>query len=261
MVLLIGRLANTFQSLICLLKGVLEEIINFDWLKIKGCIGSSISNVFIEISISIKLYHDWMNETKDKLPIYDSSKFSGQIKIGGNSVVYSAKYGEEMIVYKKLIDDEIRKFVNELKQHMAVRNDYIIGLLGIAIGDENMIVLQYANGGCLRDYLGKKIQKNVFTITWAELILIAEQIIFGLQGLHDTKITHGDLSSRNILVMKDNNNKFSKVKIADFGSASKFDDIKEIAIDGVEMLRLAVLGSSLGGAFLSQYKVDLNKCA
>ncbi|CAG8713980.1 12320_t:CDS:2, partial [Gigaspora rosea] len=56
-----------------------------------------------------------------------------------------------------------------------------------------MIVLQYANGGTLQNYLINKIHENIFIISWAEIILITEQIIFGLQNLHNNNVIHGDL--------------------------------------------------------------------
>ncbi|RIB07271.1 kinase-like domain-containing protein [Gigaspora rosea] len=87
-----------------------------------------------------------------------------------------------------------------------------------------MIVLQYANGGTLQNYLINKIHENIFIISWAEIILITEQIIFGLQNLHNNNVIHGDLHPKNILIVRDNKNKFNKATIADFGSASKFDD-------------------------------------
>ncbi|RIB07277.1 kinase-like domain-containing protein, partial [Gigaspora rosea] len=81
-----------------------------------------------------------------------------------------------------------------------------------------MMVLQYANGGTLYDYLRNKIHENIFIISWAEIILITKQIIFGLRNLHDNNVTHRDLHPKNILIVHD------KAAIADFGSASKSDN-------------------------------------
>ncbi|CAG8657229.1 6618_t:CDS:2, partial [Dentiscutata heterogama] len=121
-----------------------------------------------------------------------------------------------------------------IKQHLTVNeSENIIKFLGITQGSGNrgnseqknyMIVLQYANGRTLKNYLEDKIINNIFTISWTVLILITEQIIFGLQDLHENNIVHGDLNPKNIFVINDDYNRFNKVVLADFGSASKLDD-------------------------------------
>ncbi|CAG8560951.1 22112_t:CDS:2 [Gigaspora rosea] len=94
------------------------------------------------------------------------------------------------------------------------------------------MALQYANDGTLRDYLRNKIHENKFIISYAEIILITEQIISGLQNLHDNKVIHRDLQPKNILIVLDDKNKFNKAAIADFGSTSKLDDNRNISIFG-----------------------------
>ncbi|RIB11101.1 kinase-like domain-containing protein [Gigaspora rosea] len=112
----------------------------------------------------------------------------------------------------------------DLKQRITVNNhENITKFLGITAdseipGNEYMIVLQFANGGNLKDYLRSKTHEDTFTILWTELIQIAEQIIFGLQHLHANKIVHRNLHPKNILINDD------KIMISGFGSAWKFDD-------------------------------------
>lgn len=47
-----------------------------------------------------------------------------------------------------------------------------------------MLVLQFANGGNLRQYLQNKWHENTFKISFKEIIQIARQIISGLKYLH-----------------------------------------------------------------------------
>ncbi|CAG8738502.1 15917_t:CDS:2, partial [Cetraspora pellucida] len=144
----------------------------------------------------------------------------------GHGAVYSAEYCGTKIVFKVLEDNNIRTTTNEIKQHMEVNNhENIVKFLGVSDNDSGnyMIVMQYANGGTLRKYLEDKISENNFKILWTELIQIAEQIIFGLQHLHDNNVVHGDLNPSNILVVL-NEDQFNRVVIADFGSATKLDD-------------------------------------
>ncbi|RIB07242.1 kinase-like domain-containing protein [Gigaspora rosea] len=160
------------------------------------------------------------------IQVHDYSGFGNfnEVGKGSHSVVYSAEYYGEKIACKKFTRPEDKVLVNELKQHITVNNhENIIKFLGITAsseipGNDYMIVLQFANGGNLTDYLRSKIHDSIFKISWAELIQIAEQIILGIQHLHSNKIVHRNLHPKNILI---NDN---KVLISGFGSAWKFDD-------------------------------------
>ncbi|PKK78964.1 kinase-like protein, partial [Rhizophagus irregularis] len=72
-----------------------------------------------------------------------------------------------------------------------------------------MMVLQYANEGTLRDYLGNK--ERFDSLSWERKIQMALDITKGLQCLHDKQIIHRDLHSKNILVND------GKLMIADLG--------------------------------------------
>ncbi|KAF0541163.1 kinase-like protein [Gigaspora margarita] len=128
-----------------------------------------------------------------------------------------------MVAVKEFLRLEDKILVNELKRHIMVNNhENIIKFLGITArleipGNNFMIVLQFANGGNLQDYLKSKTYDGIFKISWTELIQIAEQIIFGIKHLHDNNMVHGNLHPKNILI---NNN---KVLVSGFGSARKFD--------------------------------------
>ncbi|CAB4473548.1 unnamed protein product [Rhizophagus irregularis] len=68
------------------------------------------------------------------------------------------------------------------------------------------LVLEYADGGTLRDYLRKN------TIEWNNQLRFAKEISSAILWLHDKKkIIHGDLHPNNLLIHKDT------VKLANFG--------------------------------------------
>ncbi|RIB24273.1 kinase-like domain-containing protein [Gigaspora rosea] len=69
------------------------------------------------------------------------------------------------------------------------------------------MVLQFADGGSLRDYLETKSSE----LNWTKKFLIAKQIVEGLAYLHKNGIVHRDLHSKNILVCEE------KMIIAGFG--------------------------------------------
>lgn len=58
-----------------------------------------------------------------------------------------------------------------------------------------MMVLQFANGGNLRDYLNRKQDQGIFKISWIELTRIAKDMTLGLKYLHTKDIIHRDLVS------------------------------------------------------------------
>lgn len=61
-----------------------------------------------------------------------------------------------------------------------------------------VMVLQYADGGNLRDY----IRKSVNPLTWPEKYRIALEIAEGLLCLHAEGILHRDLVSSLIILVK-----------------------------------------------------------
>jgi serine/threonine protein kinase len=62
-------------------------------------------------------------------------------------------------------------------------NDYFFILL------ENLLVMEYADNGSLKDYLHKKFNK----LTWMDKFELAYQLAFAVSFLHNKRIVHGDL--------------------------------------------------------------------
>jgi serine/threonine protein kinase len=64
------------------------------------------------------------------------------------------------------------------------------------------MVLQYANGGNLRDFLNK----NHGLLNWKTKISMASQISSGLKCIHECNIVHRDLVSEFLILETYNNN-------------------------------------------------------
>ena len=81
-----------------------------------------------------------------------------------------------------------------------------------------MIVMEYAEGGTLSDYLERKAKQDIF-LGEGEILRLFAQIVLALHCVHKKKILHRDLKTQNILLDK----KGKIVKIGDFGISKILD--------------------------------------
>ncbi|GBC28526.2 kinase-like domain-containing protein [Rhizophagus irregularis DAOM 181602=DAOM 197198] len=122
---------------------------------------------------------------------------------GGFSIIYKATWEGTDVAVKKLHDSQniSKYFLNELRSLYQCNDDNfgVIGYYGITqdpITKEYMIILNYAKGGNLHNYL----QKNFINITWNNKLLILQRISFGLYSIHYKNFIHRDFHSGNMLL-------------------------------------------------------------
>ncbi|RGB44221.1 kinase-like domain-containing protein [Rhizophagus diaphanus] len=147
---------------------------------------------------------------------YSQIKTLEKIAEGGFSIVYKAtlldgyKYQcddflsignkNKLVAIKKFLNkkDISKDFLNELNSLHQCYNNRIIKYYGITKDPktkEYMIIMNYASGGNLHDYL----RKNFNDITWDKKLYILWQITGGLKSIHENDFIHRDLHSGNIL--------------------------------------------------------------
>ena len=114
------------------------------------------------------------------------------------------------ILEKKLLENsrDIQRLKKEIKILKKLRHKNIIQLYDIMESKRNLyFVMEYCKGGELFDYIVKKKR-----LKEQEACIFFQQIINGVEYLHNQGIIHRDLKPENLL-LDDNNH----IKISDFG--------------------------------------------
>ncbi|CAB4474127.1 unnamed protein product [Rhizophagus irregularis] len=145
-----------------------------------------------------------------------------------NDNIYNPNEWIENAISKKLIKYYEYKHFNDIKeiataneiietlklQSEADFHDSVIHFFGVTSeNDQNnlsknySLVMEYADGGTLREYLRKNFDK----ITCDDELSMAYQLVCAVSCLHNEGIVHSDLHSNNILVNQ------NIVKLANFG--------------------------------------------
>ena len=152
----------------------------------------------------------------------------------GHSELFATKK-----IPKSMADSEnVKKyFRNEITILKEINHENIMKLIEIKQSKDNYyLVCELCNGGSLNDCLNKyrKINRQPFTEEIVQYLM--RQIIDAIKYLHNCLILHRDLKLDNILVNFENeqdkinlNMLGAKVKLIDFGFATRLDPNKKLA--------------------------------
>ncbi|KAG0258496.1 hypothetical protein BG011_003269 [Mortierella polycephala] len=158
---------------------------------------------------------EWLrNAVKDKhvrmIPFSEISKVKYNVAKGGSGTIHLGAWRNMHIAIKE--QHNTNDLIKELKMHKQVHDsNYIVKFFGITkhpLTHDTCIVMQFAENGCLQDYLENQ---NV-SISWLTKYRLAWEIASGLDFIHRENIFHTDLHSRNILI-----DTGGKALITDFG--------------------------------------------
>ncbi|RHZ46440.1 hypothetical protein Glove_621g62 [Diversispora epigaea] len=199
------------------MESIYSSFATSNWVEVTAMKNQESSTLLTSLSTFLSS-NDYNNETKDnQIAIYNYNDFKNLKNIGkGRSgMIYSATLmnGKRKVALKSKVVATAKLFA-ELKQYSrASSHENIIGFYGISQKDsksnECILVLEYANGGTLRDYLKSNFEK----LEWSNKLNLAKQIVKAIEHLHSNDIIHGDLHSENILLHD------KTIKISDFGMA------------------------------------------
>lgn len=137
---------------------------------------------------------------------------------GGMAIVYKARchllkrYVAVKILRPELVADEefVARFRRESQAAASLAHTNIVNIYDV--GEEDgiyYIVMEYVNGGTLKDYIRKKGRLEP-----EEAIDIALKICSAIKHAHENNIIHRDIKPQNILMGDD-----GSIKVADFGIA------------------------------------------
>ena len=199
---------------------------------------------------------------------------------GGYGVVYLLEertthkiYAGKYVKPRKMNPKELSLYKNEkaiLRKYCIKPNPNIIYLYGVfkfEISTDELVVLEYCNGGsllqCLKDY----ISKNGTPFPEKLVRHLMKQILKGVKSLHKRGIIHRDLKLNNILLKYNNDNDLlnqniyaAEIKIIDFNCSYMPNiDLPQTVLGTVPNMAPSIINNAFGFETMKTYdeKIDI----
>lgn len=137
----------------------------------------------------------------------------GKVKLGTH-ILTGEKVAIKILEKRKIVEEaDVQRVSREIEILKMIRHPNIIQLFEIIETPKQLfLIMEYVSGGELFDYIVKK-QK----LTEQEACKYFQQIICGVEYLHELGIVHRDLKPENLLLDYQNN-----LKLVDFGLSNTY---------------------------------------
>lgn len=159
---------------------------------------------------------------------------------GSFGVVYHAKYKESIVAVKKLHVTRVSKrrqteFSEEVNILSRLDHPFIVKFIGACTTTPNLcIVMEYMQMS-LHEALHVDCA-DLADFTDEDRLMMIMQTLSGMEYLHDKKLAHCDVKSRNILIDHDGE-KFTVAKLTDFGLSMMKNETEASLSSNHEMVR------------------------